>query len=49
MLLPPSVREELGEEHLAVFLHELVEKLDLGEFEGGYQEEGGRRIHRSCS
>ncbi len=40
MLLPPSVREELGEEHLAVFLHELVEKLDLGEFEGGYQEEG---------
>ena len=40
MLLPPSVRDELGEEHLAVFVHELVEKLDLGEFEAGYQENG---------
>jgi hypothetical protein len=31
-LLPPSVREELGEGHLAVFVHELVE-LDLRRFE----------------
>jgi transposase len=32
-LLPPSVREELGEGHLAVFLHQVVERLDLCRFE----------------
>jgi transposase len=32
-LLPPSVREELGEDHLAVFVHELVERLSLARFE----------------
>jgi transposase len=32
-LLPPSVREELGEGHLAVFLQEMVERLDLRDFE----------------
>jgi transposase len=32
-LLPPNMREELGEDHLAVFVHELVEKLDLSRFE----------------
>lgn len=40
-LLPPSVREELGEEHLAVFVHELVERLDLKQFEAEHAE-GGR-------
>jgi transposase len=39
-LLPPSVREELGEGHLAVFVHELVERLDLKQFEAEYSEEG---------
>jgi transposase len=39
-LLPPSVREELGEDHLAVFVHELVERLNLRQFEAGYSEEG---------
>jgi transposase len=39
-LLPPSVRDELGEEHLAVFVHELVERLDLGQFEAESSEEG---------
>jgi transposase len=39
-LLPPSVREELGEEHLAVFVHELVERLDLSRFEAEHSEEG---------
>jgi transposase len=39
-LLPPSVREELGEKHLAVFLHEVVERLDLGQFEGESSEQG---------
>ena len=32
-LLPASLREELGEEHLAVFVHRVVERLDLREFE----------------
>jgi transposase len=39
-LLPPSVRDELGEGHLAVFVHELVERLDLGQFEAEYSEQG---------
>jgi transposase len=39
-LLPPSVREELGEDHLAVFVHELVERLDLKQFEDEHSEEG---------
>lgn len=39
-LLPPSVREELGDGHLAVFVHEMVERLDLREFEGVRGEEG---------
>lgn len=39
-LLPPSVREELGEGHLAVFVHELVERLDLGQFEAESSEQG---------
>jgi transposase len=32
-LLPPSLRTELGEGHLAVFVHEMVERLDLGRLE----------------
>lgn len=40
LLLPPSVREELGESHLAVFVHELVERLDLRRFAAGSSEEG---------
>jgi transposase len=39
-LLPPSVREVLGEEHLCFFLHTVVERLDLSGFEQGYVEEG---------
>ena len=39
-LLPPSVREELGEGHLAVFVHELVERLDLRRFEEESSEQG---------
>jgi len=39
-LLPPSVREELGEGHLAVFVHELVERLDLRQFESESSEQG---------
>ena len=44
-LLPPSVREVLGEEHLCFFLHRAVEKLDLGAFEKAYSEEGHPAYH----
>jgi transposase len=39
-LLPPSVREELGEDHLAVFVHELVERLDVRGFQQESSEQG---------
>lgn len=40
-LLPPSVQDELGKNHLCFFIHEAVEHLDLGGFEQEYSEEGG--------
>jgi len=39
-LLPPSLRQELGEKHLAVFIHKLVERLDLRQFEAESSEQG---------
>lgn len=39
-LLPPSVKDVLGEEHLCFFIHTVVEKLDLTAFEENYEEEG---------
>jgi transposase len=44
-LLPPSVRQVLGEEHLCFFVHRVVEKLDLQEFEQGYSDEGHPAYH----
>src|SRR5208282_2485702 len=44
-LLPPSVRQVLGEEHLCFFVHRAVEKLDLSEFERDYSEEGHPAYH----
>lgn len=46
-LVPPSVREELGSDHLCFFLHEAVEHLDLSSFEQVYGEEGGALYHPS--
>ena len=40
-LLPPSVRDELGEDHLCFFVRKLVAGLDLSGFEAAYSEEGG--------
>jgi transposase/IS5 family transposase len=40
-LLPPSVKDELGEDHLSMFLHRVVERLDTSGFERAYSEEGG--------
>jgi transposase len=44
-LLPPSVREVLGEEHLCFFVHQVVEKLKLEEFVEEYSEEGHPAYH----
>src|SRR5260370_12415507 len=44
-LLPPSVRQVLGEEHLCFFVHRAVEKLDLREFEQDYSDEGHPAYH----
>jgi transposase len=44
-LLPPSVRDVLGADHLCFFVHRAVEKLDLQEFEAGYSDEGHPAYH----
>lgn len=44
-LLPPNVRDVLGEKHLCFLVHRAVEKLDLGEFERAYSEEGHPAYH----
>ena len=40
-LLPPSVKDELGKDHLCFFIHRAVEHLDLRSFEQVYGAEGG--------
>ena len=40
-LLPPSVKDELGKDHLCFFIHEAVEHLELKSLEQAYGEEGG--------
>src|SRR5450631_1955063 len=40
-LLPPSVQDELGPDHLSIFVHRVVERLDTSAFERAYSEEGG--------
>jgi transposase len=40
-LLPPNVKDVLGENHIVFFVHGVVERLDLWEFEQVYSEEGG--------
>jgi transposase len=44
-LLPPSVKDVLGEAHLCFFVHRAVEKLDLREFEQAYSDEGHPAYH----
>ena len=44
-LLPPSVREVLGDDHVCFFLHRTVERLDLSVFDQGYVEEGRAAYH----
>ena len=46
LLLPPSLREWLSEDHLAWFVLDAVEQLDLSRFYGDYREDGwGRAAH----
>jgi transposase len=40
-LLPPSVRDELGANHLCFFVRGIVERLDMTVFEQSYSVEGG--------
>lgn len=44
-LLPPSVREVLGEGHLCFFVRRVVGRLDLSGIEGAYSEEGQPGYH----
>lgn len=44
-LLPPSVTDALGKDHVCFFLHRAVERLDLSGFEAGYVEEGRAAYH----
>ena len=39
-LLPPNVKDVLGENHLCFFVHRVVEQLDLSGLEEDYVEEG---------
>lgn len=39
-LLPPSVKELLGERHLAMHIHKLIEAMDVQVFEQAYAPEG---------
>lgn len=44
-LLPPSVREVLGKDHLCFFVRRVVECLDLSAMEQAYSEEGQPGYH----
>src|SRR3989304_8696130 len=44
-LLPPSVREVVGEDHVCFFLHRAVERLDWSALEQRYVEEGRPAYH----
>ena len=45
MFLPPSLQEWLPEQHLARFVVEIVEQLDLTEITSRYAGSGGRRAY----
>ncbi len=43
LLLPPSLREWLPEDHLAWFVLDAVEQMDLAAFYAGYRADGHGR------
>ena len=50
LLLPPSLRDWLPDGHLAYFVSDLIDQLDLSAITRGYEDEerGTRRITPSC-
>ena len=50
LLLPPSLREWLPEDHLAYFVSDLIDQLDLSAITTGMKARSGatRRFTRSC-
>jgi len=46
-LLPPSVEQVLGGDHLCFFVHAVIERLNLRSFLDAYSEEGGPLYHPS--
>ncbi len=49
LLLPPRLRDWLPTDHLAWFVLDVVEEVDLGAFLADYRQDGGaarRWIHR---
>lgn len=46
-LMPPSVQEWLPEEHMARFVVEVVQKLDIGKLEKSYSGRGSKAFHPS--
>jgi transposase/IS5 family transposase len=46
-LLPPNVRDALGERHLCFYIHRAVERLDMSGFEKDYSDEGHPAYHPS--
>ena len=46
-LLPASVHEVLGGDHLCFFVHRVVEQLELKRFHAAYAAEGGQLYHPS--
>ena len=45
MFLPPSLQEWLPEQHLARFVVDIVEQLDLGEITKRYAGSGGKQAY----
>jgi transposase len=50
LLLPPSLRDWLPEDHLAFFVSDLIDQLDLSAITAVYEGRSAatRRITRSC-
>jgi transposase len=46
LLSPPDLREWLDEDHLAWFVNEAIEELDLEPFYGSYRADGHGRAAR---
>jgi transposase len=44
-LLPAHVKDVLGRDHLCFLVHEVVESLDLSNFESGDEDAGGQRAY----